>query len=78
MCYVKIALIYASFRDTFIALLLKSQKTNQDTNGLLEYAKKLIRAKLCLITINFIHLSLHLVSSYLLLTKISEDKLSYQ
>ena len=78
MCYVKIALIYASFRDTFIALLLKSQKPNQDTNGLLEYAKKLIRAKLCLITINFIHLSLHLVSSYLLLTKISEDKLSYQ
>lgn len=64
MCYMKIALMYASFRDTFIALLLKSQRTNQDTNGLSEYAKKLIRAKLCLITINLIYLSLHLVSSY--------------
>lgn len=64
MCYMKIALIYASFRYTFIALLLKSQRTNQDTNGLSEYAKKLIRAKLCLITLNFIHLSLYLVSSY--------------
>ena len=42
-------LMYASIGDTLlcVALLLKSQRANQDINGLSEYAKKLIQFKLC-------------------------------
>ena len=39
--------MYASIGDTFVALLLKSQRANQDIKRLSEYAKKLTRSKLC-------------------------------
>ena len=40
-------LMYASIGDTCIALLLKSQRANEDIKGLSQYAKKLIQFKLC-------------------------------